>query len=253
MLLSTKALTQDGYIDVSLTSYGPRLSKVFATIESIGLGTQRPRAIILWVDRPEDATNPHWTLRMQQKRGLQIRYSEGEYGPHKKYYPYCCDVPSSSKAMVTADDDVLYPPCWLTVLARAHVSSPGVVHCFRAYEVQRDSEGNVAPYHHWLPTTSTLPSFDNFATGVSGVIYSLPHMEALRQAGENFLEVSHSADDVWLYFVLTRAGFRIRQVESRSRLFWERTGTQSVALSTTNVDRGMNDVAIERTRRAFGK
>jgi len=251
-LLSAEMLTQEGCVDVSLTSYGLRLSKVFATIESIGLGTRRPRAIILWVDRPEDARDPHWTLRWQQKRGLQIRYAEGSYGPHKKYYPYSCDVSLDSMAMVTADDDVLYPPCWLSVLAGAHERSPDLVHCFRSYKIQRDTEGLLAPYDDWLPTTNTVASPDNFATGVSGVIYSRAHLDTLRMAGDKFLEVSPSADDVWLYFCLTRAGFSIRQVASKSRLFWERVGTQSVALSATNVARGMNDIAIKRTQEEFG-
>ena len=75
------------------------------TIESIFQQTLKPNRIILWLQRDLESVNLPITLRLQQRRGLEIRYCD-DIRSYKKTYSYFrtlsrCDV-------ITVDDDVLY-------------------------------------------------------------------------------------------------------------------------------------------------
>lgn len=88
---STDPVIGDGDANVSLTSYGKRISSVWQTIETIGLGTVKPHRLILWLDDDAVVTDPPAPLRRLLARGLEIRHCR-DYGPHKKYFPYVDEV-----------------------------------------------------------------------------------------------------------------------------------------------------------------
>ena len=95
-----------GAANVSLTSYGKRISTVWQTIETIGAGTVKPRRLILWLDDRDAYLDPPATLKRLQARGLEIRHCR-DYGPHKKYFPYLNEIlpDEPARTLVTADDD----------------------------------------------------------------------------------------------------------------------------------------------------
>ncbi len=253
---------------VSLTSYGKRIDTVYLTIESIGRGTWKPSKIILWLDDKAAFDNPPATLRRLVHRGLEIRLCKN-YGPHKKYYPYLESSPSPGvppvigdgdplspcgwfgntfwgRPLITADDDILYPRDWLNNLIRSFLECPGAIHCYRAHVVSLYGT-QIAPYATWKPCTSHLPSFRNFATGVSGVLYPVAFLLALKQAGAGFAQCCPKGDDIWLHVQALRAGIPVCQVAVKPVHFLMVPGSQKQALAQQNCNDGGNDRQIAAT------
>lgn len=185
---SVESVVGTGAANVSLTSYGKRIATVWQTIETIGAGIVKPRRLILWLDDREACLHPPAPLERLQARGLEIRHCR-DYGPHKKYFPYVNEVlpDEPDRTLVTADDDVYYPPTWLAELLVAH--RPGEVTAFRA-RVRSDG-----PYRTWPMCTTTEASETVFATGVSGVAYPPELLGVLRDRGDAFAHVCPRADD----------------------------------------------------------
>lgn len=243
---SRRTVTGDAPVVVSLTTHGKRLAAVHATIESIASGTVRPHQLLLWLN-PADAdgkTLPS-ALRHLRRRGLDIRIAEN-HGPHTKYFPYVQSVAKHEWPLVTADDDVIYPPSWLEGLLLAHRAHPDAVNCYRARRISlRDAA--LAPYNDWGFATSTDASFLNFATGVSGVIYPPALLDALREAGPKFKDCCPRADDVWLHASALRHGLGIRQIAGTAQDFGVTPQTQHLALYLQNATEDGNDPQIRAT------
>lgn len=210
---SIEPVVGTGGANVSLTSYGKRISTVWQTIETIGAGTVKPRRLILWLDDRGVCDDPPATLKRLQARGLEIRRCR-DYGPHKKYFPYVNEILADEpdRTLVTADDDVYYPPSWLAELLAAH--RPGEVTAFRA------RMRNDGPYSSWPMCTTTEASETVFATGVSGVAYPPELLQALRDRGDAFAQVCPRADDYWLHYAAVSTGIPVRQVRAVAAYFW---------------------------------
>lgn len=203
----------DADVNVSLTSYGKRISTVWQTIETIAAGSVRPRRLTLWLDDAEALADLPPSLRRLQARGLEIRRCF-DYGPHKKYFPYVKEIfPSQpGRTLVTADDDVLYPDNWLKDLLSVH--RPNRV---TAYRARVRGEG---PYRTW-PLCETIEASDTvFATGTSGVAYPPAVLRTLREGGDAFTRVCPRADDFWLHYATIASGMQVRQVRATAALWW---------------------------------
>ncbi len=234
---------------VCLTSHGQRLSRVHLTLESIAAGQCKPSRLVLWLDAEWQARALPPTLQRLQRRGLELGFAAaGErLGPHTKYFPYVRTQARHVAALVTADDDMLYPPDWLARLWQAHREQPAHVHCVRAWQLQLDGAGQIAPYARWPGCHHTRPSALNFATGVSGVIYPPAFADFLREAGAAFLDCCPRADDVWLHACALRAGRSVRQIGSDPLHFPEVLGARRTALHKSNVRNLGNDAQIRAT------
>ena len=143
----TSLLSEAGPV-VSLTTYGKRAKTVYLAIESIGRGTALPSRLILWLDELDFFKDLPKQLRRLQARGLEVRLCEN-LGPHKKYYPYVESQDHFDLPLVTADDDILYPPGWLKGLVNGMRRYPGTIHCYRARVLALGSDG-VAPYRRCI-------------------------------------------------------------------------------------------------------
>jgi hypothetical protein len=242
---SSSAVTGGQGPVVSLTTYGDRIANVHLTIESIARGQLRPRRLLLWLDDPLVLSNlPPGLLRLQ-RRGLEIRLSEN-FGPHTKYYPYLESEADFSGPLVTADDDIVYPPGWLAQLAEHHQRYPDDVVCHRA-RVIGFKAGELTPYNAWPYCSANGASVLHFATGVSGVIYPVALQRILKQAGRRFTQCCPRQDDLWLHMSAVQAGFKIRQLSAEASEFPMLPDSQAQALHLTNVGEGQNDIQIRET------
>ncbi len=239
---SRNSILGDADANVSLTSYGKRISTVWQTIETIGAGNIRPRRLILWLDDAEALAQLPTTLQRLQARGLEVRPCP-DYGPHKKYFPYVNDILPLHpvRTLVTADDDVLYPANWLKDLLSVH--HPNQVTAFRA-RLRVD-----APYRSWPMCDTTEASEAVFATGTSGVAYPPTVLRTLRDRGDDFTRVCPHADDFWLHYATIASGMHARQVRDTAALWW------SVPIA---LNRGLwdgtgeaNDAIADRTRQCW--
>jgi hypothetical protein len=230
---------------VTLTSHSDRILRVFAAIESIGIGTIRPQKIILYLgNKYADKPLPS-NLERLKRRGLEITFCN-DIGPHTKYFPYIQSKSVFERPLVTADDDKMYEKNWLECLIQAWKNDPNNVHCFRARKIIIDN-GLLAPYNNWPLCANSHASFLHFATGVSGVIYPPKLLNEIKNAGMKFVECCPKADDVWLHVIAIRNGFKVKQLKPESKHFFGTPGSSKSALHLSNLSGGNNDIQIRQT------
>jgi hypothetical protein len=232
---------------VSITTHGKRLATAYYTLESIAAGQQLPSRLILWVEHPLLAKGlPENLLRLVQ-RGLEVRGADG-HGPHTKYLPAVLANPEPTCALVTADDDQLYPTHWLRKLAESANAMPEIIHCFRSHVVGLDDSGTLAPYQSWDSCRTRSASHLNFATGVGGVIYPISMQRALARLGTSFVPFCPRADDIWLKAVALRERIMVRQIVPLPSRFYNLRDTRgSSGLAHYNNAGGGNDIQLAAT------
>lgn len=148
--------------------------------------------------------------------------------------------------MVLCDDDIVYPPTWLAGLLEASRRHPDCVVAYRCHAIRFDGD-RLAPYRSWPTFDLSPPSFAAFATSVSGQLLPASLVDAIRDAGEAFLELAPTADDIWLHRVAVANGYRTAQVEAHPVHFPFIPGTQGSGLNAENVWSGGNDRQLART------
>jgi hypothetical protein len=231
-------------IVVSLTTISERLEKLHLAVESLLRQTLKPDGLILWLPRNLANRALSRALRNQIRRGLEIRFVE-EMGPYLKLIHTLKEHAGS--LIATADDDTIYPRCWLEQLVKAHENEPHCVHCHRAHRMILDQEGRLLPYARWdlFAPGHTGPSFLLFPTGVGGVLYppGALHPEIFNQAV--FREICPTADDVWFKAMSLLNGVRCRKVSPFYRELPPVRGTQTRKLWRTNVLGGRNDIQLQ--------
>ena len=218
---------------------------MFYAIESIGLGTNKPSRIILWLNDKDKCLNPPESLERLKSRGLEIKYSEN-YGPHTKYYPYIQNELDSQKPLVTADDDNIYPKDWLKRMLEAYKAKPSVIHCYRTRRISLNNM-KFLPYNEWDYCSGNTPSHENFITGVSGAIYPQEFLNYLKKQGDIFKKFSIKNDDIWLTLNALRSGFKIAQISNRPLDLSKIPGSQKKRLMDYNVGLGGNQVQLIQT------
>ncbi|GAB3073673.1 glycosyltransferase [Corynebacterium aquatimens] len=251
LLLATRApglsFPQHGETVISLTTFGPRMSTAVLCIASLLVASPK-LPVILWLDREDYEGEWPRGLKRLVERGLQIRCSDGEYGPHTKYYGTFQEFAGTGTRIITVDDDMMYPRWFPDKLLNAADASPECVVAYRAHTIVRDHEnGKLAPYKDWRPTLTTEPSVLHFATGVSGVAYPPSMVDFVAAQGTEFLNHSPHADDVWLHHCALESGHLVRQVFPHPREFSVILFSQSNALVRKNTLGGRNDTQIAAT------
>jgi hypothetical protein len=229
---------------VTMTTHGKRLGRVHVALESIARGRSRPRRLMLWLDDDLQATPP--AVERLRRRGLEVFTVAPGLGVHTKYYPYVSSLPHHTLAMVTSDDDIIYPTDWLEGLELASRRDPTIVHCYRAHRLLLDGD-KIMSYASWPPCTDTAPSILTFGTSVSGQVFPPAFLDILRDEGTGFLEVAPKADDVWLHRVAVAHDVPVAQLTPEPRHFPFTPRTQEVGLYFTNAWEAGNDNQVQAT------
>jgi hypothetical protein len=110
--------------------------------------------------------------------------------------------------------------------------------CHRAYEIGWNSaEGRPSSYADWRLVGAPQATPLTFATGVGGALYPAGSLDPEVRDAATFTTLCPKSDDLWLYWMARRAGWRFRKI-GRRRHFDCWPGTQSVALQHENAARG---------------
>ncbi|ATD80935.1 MULTISPECIES: hypothetical protein [Desulfovibrio] len=230
---------------VSLTSYPKRISTCHLVIESILAQYTKNIKVILWLAReefPGREKDLPAELRALVSDEFSIEWCENIYS-FKKLIPSLLKYPE--KIIITADDDVIYPQNWLDSLITSYIHSPEAVHCHRAHRVKIDVSGNIVEYSKWKKRIKSIsPRFDNFMTGVGGVLYPQNSLffEVLRK--DLFLDLCRFGDDIWFWAMCVLNGTKIRVVKDGFNKFQNIENTQDDNLWESNVNLGRNDIMI---------
>jgi hypothetical protein len=236
---------------VTLTSYPPRYPSLALTLRSLLDQTVPADRVILWVDAENMPPLPENVLALRDA-GLEIREAEG-LRSYNKLVPALRAFPDA--VLVTADDDVYYPPDWLAQLTALAAAEPGAVLAHRCHMAVADEDGRLRPYKDWelltAETRSRSPRELLFPTGVGGILYPPGSLAPEVLDTALFTELCPSADDVWFFWMARRAGAVHRRVASSWRILsWPRS--QEVALFHSNKHGNGNDQAIRRIEGTLG-
>ena len=235
---------------VSLTTYDKRLYEVYLTIESIFQQTLKPNKVILWLADDMQTTTIPLTLKMQQKRGLEIRYCK-DIRSYKKLIPTLQTYPDD--IIITVDDDVIYGPDVIELLYNSYLSNPECVHCNFAREIGVNTEG-IMPYTSWKTiTANNFKGKTVFPVGCGGVLYP-PHILAEDVTDDKiFLEICKFADDVWFKAMSLKNGYECKTtlLDVHEHLYIDNPMWQSKGLTLTNANQGYNDLQIKSVFNRF--
>lgn len=236
---------------ISMTSYSQRLYDIHYAIFSLLNQTVKPEKIILWLGEeqfPNKEKDLPDTLTPFLYKGLTIEwckdikvYTKLMYALKK--YP--------DKAIVTADDDICYPENWLELLYNSYTKNPENIHCHRAHKILEDANGKILPYNKWQQSTSTSVSYNNFLTGVGGVLYPPNSLDKEVFSG-NHLQLTPRNDDIWYWAMAVKNGTQIKVIENNiSKLTYVNPERElglngETTLGTANVRGNENDKQLQK-------
>ena len=181
---------------VSLTTIPQRINTVHLTIESIFQQSTKPDAVILWLDEDNfDEESIPWMLRKMESRGLEIKFCEDIKSYKKLVFTY---EERPEAAIVTADDDLVYPSTWLEKLYKRHLEEPSCVICHRGHWVNLSEKHELLVYQQWeMETQQAGPSYNIFPTGSGGVLYPPGSINDKLPDKELYFKLCPTNDDFW--------------------------------------------------------
>ena len=203
---------RDVPIIVSLTSYEARFKDLEISLYSLLNQSLKPDIIILWLsDEIESLNDLPYEITTYIKNGLEIRFVKDIGSYTKAIYAF---KEYSEAIIVTADDDIYYPKKWLERLYHSYIAHPKDIQVHRAHRV-RLKDRKILPYEKWEKHVQEESArFDNFLTGVGGVLY--PPNCFLSEVFRNdiFLKYAPTADDIWFWFMALISNRKIRVVQN---------------------------------------
>lgn len=197
-------------IIVSLTSYPKRINTVWISIETILRQIYKPDKIILWLSKEqfpntlEDLPNE---LLNQQKRGLEIKFVDGDLKSHKKYY-YACQYYKNA-CIILIDDDTFYEYSLIKKLVKLHNRYPKDIICMTAYMM--DNFNDIPSNWHYIPKRKKIKSslLAQAYTG-SGTLLPPNCLDDKYTFNQDLIKkLCPYADDLWIKYMSYRKGTRV--------------------------------------------
>lgn len=228
---------------VSLTSYPARIDKCHIAIESILAQKVKNKHVILWLAREEfpegEETLPQSLLDLRSPE-FHIEWCDNLYS-YKKLIPALRKYPD--KAIITADDDIIYPYDWLTSLLAANAANPNAIHAHRCRVIGVNTDGTLTKYNSWQVNPEM--EVDNnllFPNCGAGTIYPPHSLHPDTLNDDLFLNLCRYGDDIWFWAMARLNNTPIRNI--RSDTDWKNLkyvdGTQEVGLWKENAN-GRNE------------
>jgi hypothetical protein len=185
-------------IIVSLTSFPARINRVWLVIETIFRQTKKPEKIILWISKEQFPSLNFLPKRLlkQIDRGLDIRIVDNDIRSYKKYYYTLKEYPNDY--LITIDDDIFYRSTMIEDLFNYSLLFPSNIIAQYSCQILWDNE-KLTPYITWpLMKNKTINSSQLFFGSGGGTLFPPKSMNSDVLKKELFLELTPTADDVWL-------------------------------------------------------
>lgn len=219
---------------ISLTSFPPRFATLDLTLATLLHQRTKADHIILWIAQA-DFSKLTPKIKKKLNQGVQLRLVD-DVRSYKKLVFAVDEFPESY--IVTADDDVFYPPDWLGELVEGQAKASGVITCHRVHRVTKKVDGAIAPYSEWerdvQDEAAYQPSCDLMPTGIGGILYPPRWFHPDLTERTLFERYAPSADDLWFFWCARRAGSQYMKVGGQFRdLSWE--GSQENRLYDHNL------------------
>ncbi|MBR4707123.1 MAG: glycosyltransferase family 2 protein [Pseudobutyrivibrio sp.] len=233
---------------VSLTTYPARIKTVWMTIASLMNQTYKPLHIVLYLSKeqfPDGENGLPKKLFGLKKRGLTIKFVDGDLKPHKKYFYAFKEF--KDKYVLTADDDVFYPENHIEQFIKAIEKYPEAIICNRSHLIAFDESHEFLPYKKWTDNVTEIPDMLTLAVGGNGVMYR-PRMFSEEIFNENnIINSSLYTDDLWLKAMEVRDNIPVYNYASSSLVYFDNLRNKETGLWHVNTSDGKNrnDIAWE--------
>lgn len=189
-------------IIVSLTVIGARADRLHLTLESLLRQDMADFELRVHASRTPyllDAgiVGIPAACRDLMARDARLRWVLVENtGPYRKLLPVLADPAARSALVVTADDDTLYPPDWLSSLVAAFERHRCIV-AFRGHNMEHTAAG-FRHYRRWMMGRITQnPSVYCLPTGKDGVLYHSSFFHPRVLDVHAACRIAPTADDLW--------------------------------------------------------
>lgn len=244
-------------IIVSLTSFPDRIYDIHYCLYSLLTQDLKPDKVILWLaeeqfpNKEDDLTDEVINLK---KNGLIIKWCN-DIKPYKKLIPVLKEYPEDF--IVTADDDIFYPKCWLKNIWEQHLKTPDAIISSRARKINFTSDGLIDEYNNWnLINSYAEPSYLNFPTGAGGTLYCPDSLCDKVHDEKLFLDLCPNGDDIWFWAmaVLNKSKIVVVQKPLNDLIYInlarQRGILNEITLWSSNKD-GKNDIQIQNVINQF--
>lgn len=159
---------RDAPVVVSMASYRARFGVAHIALKSILRQTVKPDKIILNIGR-EDAPFLTEKVLALQDFGVEIKARGDGLKPHNKWLYAFQENPSA--AVITVDDDIIYPKTMVEELLASYRQHPDCVSARRVHLMTKDAAGRLKPYNSWRQEYKGLgnePDHSLFVTNGGG-------------------------------------------------------------------------------------
>lgn len=241
----------DKKVIVSLTSYPKRFPTLYLTLESLLNQTEKPDEIILWISKEEgsDTTLPNNILKLK-RRGLKISYVDGNIKSYKKLYYSLKEY--SDCAIITVDDDTIYPRNLVKEMYSSYLKNEKYIIANRCTYIEKINLNELIPYLEWRINCVDNPSYNQFPTGVGGVLYPPGALSKEVFNKELFSKICPSADDVWFKAMGLLNGTKtFYNTLFKESDFLTIKSSQETSLWKINVEENKNDIQIKKVFEHF--
>ena len=249
LLQSAKMPNQESVI-VSLTSHPGRIATVHKCIHSLLKQSSYPKKILLWLSKqqfPEMEKNlPVELLKLQRHKIFEIRWTEDDLAPHKKYYYTVQEFPELP--IIIVDDDMIYDFNLIRNLMNSYRQFPDCISAMRTNLMTFKGDGQLRTYNSWrmdYTLQKNRPSKQLLPTGVGGVLYpphSIPDDAFDKEA---IYDTCLYCDDLWLKVWSMHNGYSVVCVADTCATV-EIERSQESALWRANVRHDNNDRSMEK-------
>ena len=212
---------------ISMTSYGERLNGVIKTINSLLKQNVRADKIFLFISFEDELKVPSYLWDICGDY-LKIIICE-DIRSYKKIIPALELLDSyinGYKWLVLCDDDIIYPPDWLSSFFLPDVPKI-TAYAHRCHLIKKDKYGAFLPYSKWKKNVSksyyNLMTFfkhgnELFATGAGGIAIPIELIDKYFYKSRKYLEWAPTSDDVWIYYMLKYSGIKLEHSGYRFEL-----------------------------------
>jgi hypothetical protein len=223
-------------------------------LESLFRQELKPKHIFLWLSKEDIdryGTIPEKIIRWKD-RGLKIIIKNENIRSYKKL-SYISEVLAgelSVKYIITADDDILYPPSWSFQLINKSERHQAVS-CFRGHDLfynGKDFNYNKSIGKNYSGDT---PSFNLLPTGCSGICYPRDSISDI-VSDKIFMVHAPDADDIWYKAMSIQNGYKSVRVNKENLHFPIILSSLNDSLYSKNVNENENEKKLLDTFSYFG-
>lgn len=237
----------NGHLVVTLTSFPLRFNFLHLSIKRLLSQSVTPDVLILWI-ADDDYSKLPLLIKEYEKTYSFFKIKKcADIKSFKKIIPALYEFPDSY--IVTADDDLYYPSCWLERLTNIELSS-NVLTAHRIHQVI-SKNGKLCSYDQWPFNVKRKDDEIYFGTSGSGILFPPNCFDKEVFNEKSFLEYCSTSDDVWLFWMSMRnnhptvwSGYELNLVSWR--------GTDEDGLASINLLGNGNDICLQNMILNYG-